>query len=86
MFGRATALREKSGESWDERQMRQELEAERVFSSLSPTTQDEADQLLTEGKVIEAIKLFREETSLGLRDAKIVADHRRRHLRGSTAA
>ncbi|MEL7490511.1 MAG: hypothetical protein AAGJ73_07305 [Pseudomonadota bacterium] len=57
--------------------------AEEAFSALSPTTQDEVDHLITEGKVIEAIKTIRTESGYGLRQAKAIADNRRRMLKGA---
>lgn len=83
LIGRAGRGGEGVRESREERRMRQQIEAERLFSALSPQKQEEADRLLTAGRTIEAVKIIREESGTGLRDAKITADHRRRHLRGA---
>ncbi|MHA7870761.1 MAG: hypothetical protein ACX939_00270 [Hyphococcus sp.] len=81
LFGRASANRE-GRESREERQMRTAHEAEQLFSSLSPSKQEEVDRLLTDGQLIPAIKAIREETGAGLRDAKLAADYRRRMVHG----
>lgn len=76
IVGRATA----GGISSEERaarQMRERQEAEQLFSSLSPTVQQEVDERLKAGKLIEAVKMIREKTGAGLREAKRAADIRR---------
>lgn len=77
MTGRATAG---SGdkESREARVLRQQESAERVFSDLSASTREEVDRLLNDGKIINAVKLIRENAGLGLRDAKLAVDWRRR--------
>lgn len=82
LFGRATARRE-GGESREERRTREAHDAERLFSSLSSSKQEEVDRLLTEGQVIAAVKAIREETGSGLKDAKLATDYRRRMLPGA---
>lgn len=83
LFGRATVRRE-GGEGREERQLREAHEAERLFSSLSASKQEEVDRLLTEGQVIAAVKAIREESGAGLREAKLATDYRRRMLPGSS--
>ncbi len=65
-----------------ERAMRQQQFVEEAFSSLSPTIQQEVDSLISEGKTIEAIKVLRTNSNLGLREAKLLADYRRHLLKG----
>ena len=84
LAGRVTA-NGGSTESAEERRFREDHEAERNFSSLSPSKQTEIDGLLTDGKLIEAIKLIREETGIGLRDAKLAAERRKRMLQGAVS-
>lgn len=85
LFGRASARGGGgNGESDEARRMRIEQAAEQAFSSLTPMAQADVDQLLTNGKLIEAIKRIREETGLGLKDAKDTADYRKRALKGAS--
>lgn len=83
LFGRASARAGGDGESREARRMREQQEAEYAFSSLSPAKQADVDRLLTDGRLIQAVKLIRQESGLGLKEAKSVADHRRRLLKGS---
>ena len=80
-IGRATAGGENT-ESREVRALRAQESAERVFSELSTSNQTEVDRLLFNDEVIAAVKLIREEAGIGLKDAKGVADHRRRKLAG----
>ena len=82
IVGRATA-RGASSEDRAEKQMRALQEAEHLFSSLSPTVQQEVDSFIQSGKPIEAIKIVRQHSGAGLREAKFVVD-RRRAAMGST--
>jgi len=79
LFGRATARRE-GGESGEERRLREAHDAERLFSSLSASKQEEVDRLLTDGHVIAAVKAIREETGSGLKEAKLATDYRRANM------
>ncbi|MAW81701.1 MAG: hypothetical protein CMI63_15800 [Parvularcula sp.] len=79
MAGRMT----RSGESPETRAMRrmeEETKAADAFSSLSPSVQSEVDRLLMDKKLIEAIKVIREHTGLGLKDSKIAAEQRRKQI------
>jgi len=79
--GRAT----KSTLSPEEREaqrMQAEAAAINAFSMLPPSVQSEVDQLLLAKKKIEAIKLIREHTGLGLKDAKTAAEYRERQIKG----
>lgn len=80
IIGRATAGGA-SSEAREERRMNQQMEAERLIASLTPAVQQEVDEKLKAGKLIEAIKIIRENTGAGLRDAKIAADLRRAAIR-----
>ena len=80
LFGRASAG---AREGREERQLREAHDSERAFSSIDPSKQAEVDRLLTDGKMIAAIKGIREATGLGLKDAKTTADWRRRMLSDS---
>lgn len=81
LFGRATA-RGGGGLSREERRTQQRHDAERVFSSLSASKQADADRLLNDGELIEAVKLIRAEAGIGLKEAKAAADLRREVLKG----
>ena len=65
-----------------EQAMRRDQFAEEAFSRLSPNTQDEIDRLVTNGQAIDAIKVVRSDSGYGLREAKIIVDHRRHMLSG----
>lgn len=70
------------GETAEERRMRESLAAQDTFSSIDPSKQAEIDRLLSDGKLIDAIRLIRQETGVGLKEAKTIADTRRRQLKG----
>ena len=53
-----------------------------TIGRLSAQTRAQADAFLRDGKLIEAIKAIREETGLGLRDSKDIADELRRQTGG----
>ena len=55
-------------------------EANAAFANLTPEGQSEVDQLLRDGKLINAVKRIREETGRGLKDAKMIVDARRKTL------
>lgn len=80
MIGRASANRT----SAEERRMRREndeQEASEAFAGLPSPVHADIDRLLLDGKLIEAIKLVREHTGLGLRDSKFAAEQRRRQIK-----
>ncbi len=77
LFGRASA---RGGEGREERRLREAHDAERTFSALDMSKQAEVDRLLTDGKVIAAVKEIRAASGLGLKEAKITADWRRTML------
>ncbi len=81
MAGRATA---NSGdkESRESRALRTEENAERTFSGMTASTREEIDRLLHDGKIIAAVKIVRENSGLGLREAKQAVDWRRRMIKG----
>lgn len=78
MLGRAS----RGGEDADERRMRAELAASERFAALSSADQAEIDALVMSGKTLEAIRLTREKTGLGLKESKDAIDARRRTLKG----
>ena len=86
ILGRATAGNRDSGfgQSRSERLHREHETADMAFSSMSTSKQAEVDRLLSNGRLIEAIKIIRAETNAGLREAKLAADHRRKALRGES--
>ncbi len=80
MAGRATANRG-DAESRETRALRQQESAERIFSEMDASIREEVDRLLNDGKIINAVKIVRENTGLGLRDAKLAVDWRRRMIK-----
>jgi|GEM_PF-1365529 len=84
ILGRATGGGQDGGfgQSRAERLHREHEAGEMAFSSLSVSKQAEVDRLLRDGKVINAVKIIRDETSAGLKEAKLTVDHRRKALRG----
>lgn len=83
LLGRATGGA--SPEERAEKRMRDRQEADALFNRMSPTKQQEVDAELTENKVVEAIKIIREETGASLREAKQAAEARRAAM-GAAAA
>lgn len=81
MLGRATAHRETPVER-ELRRTRENEAGAAAFSSLASSNQTEIDRLIMEGKIIEAIKLVREGTGLGLKESKDAVDARRQALKG----
>lgn len=80
LLGRATA-QQRDGD----RAERKRVEAESAgvtFGALTTAHQTDVDRLVMENKVIEAIKLVREQTGLGLKESKDVVDARRKALKG----
>jgi hypothetical protein len=57
-----------------------EEEAARYFTRLSDSTQAEVDRLLVARKTAHAIKLIRAELNVGLYDAKVIVDQRKRSV------
>ena len=51
-------------------------------SRISPEAQAQIENALQRGKAIEAIRILREDTGLGLKDSKAVIDHWKTQLRG----
>lgn len=81
MAGRATANRGDQ-ESREQKALRRQENAERIFSQMPASTLEEVDRLLRDGKTIEAIKAVRASAGLGLRDAKLAVDWRKRMTQG----
>ena len=82
-LGRASA-RSGGGESGESRRLREQQEIEQLYDGLPSALQEEVDSLLVQGKMLEAIKRIREETGMGLREAKRLVDYRMRMLKGAS--
>jgi len=86
MLGRSTSSKQKQGDrsgiSPNRNSQQRHESADLDFSTLSMSNQAEVDRLLREGKLINAIKIVREETGLGLKEAKEIAEHRQRSVHG----
>ena len=75
------ALKQKVAEL--ERKLNFVMEALRLQYSDVPAAQDgEVIEMIKRGNLIEAIKLYREQTGLGLKEAKDAVDELQRRLRG----
>lgn len=81
-LGRATA-RSETAEQREMRRMREREAGAAALSSLAPSSQADVDRLVMDGKIIEAVKLVREATGLGLKESKDAVDARRAALKGS---
>lgn len=66
-----------SAEERTQRKMEERQEAERLFAGLSPEVQQEVDVRIQRGKIIEAVKIVRENSGAGLKEAKQAVDVRR---------
>lgn len=75
-LGRMTGRAEGSPEN----RMAQSAASSELFSSMAPDKQADVDRLISERKYIEAIKLVRDVTGAGLREAKLAVDERRKQL------
>ena len=82
MIGRAGAGRRESPEEREMRRMREGERAATAFAALSPSVQADVDRLLLDRKKIEAIKLIREHTGMGLKESKDAAEHRQSEING----
>lgn len=82
MAGRASAGPRESPEDRELRRMREGERAAGAFAALSPSVQADVDRLLLDGKKIEAIKIIREQTGMGLKESKGVADQRQTRIKG----
>lgn len=80
LLGRATA--QKRDDERAEQKLRDAEAAQLSFGTLTAANQSDVDRLVTENKMIEAIKLVREQTGLGLKESKDVVDIRRKALKG----
>ena len=63
-----------------EREVADREQVENALAELSSDVQTEVDRLLTEHRKIEAIKIFREATGLGLKQSKDAVEVRQRSL------
>lgn len=66
-----------SSEERMQRKMEERQEAERLFAGLAPEVQQDIDARIQNGKIIEAVKIVRENSGSGLKDAKQAVDARR---------
>ena len=82
MIGRSVGRSHESPEAREMRRMEEQTKAADAFASLTPSIQTDVDRLLLDDKKIQAIKLIRENTGMGLKDSKIAADLRRDQIHG----
>lgn len=66
-----------SSEERMQRKMEERQKAERLFAGLAPEVQQDIDARIQNGKIIEAVKIVRENSGSGLKDAKQAVDARR---------
>lgn len=78
IFGRLSAGG--GGGDREVRRMQAQEQSRQALASLSPNRQAEIDQLVRDKRVIEAIKLMRETSGLGLKESKDAIDARRREI------
>lgn len=76
LFGRAT--KPASPQERERRRLVEEEEIETAVSGLSASKWAEIDRLLSDRKKIDAIKVLREATGLGLKLSKMAVERRRR--------
>lgn len=62
------------------RRQRAEGDAREVWRNLSPQAKSRVDELLGDRKMIEAVKVVRNESGVGLKAAKAVVDLRRKEM------
>ncbi len=79
-IGRMSAGKSESAGEREMRRMQEEQAAEDTFASLSPSVQADVDRLLADKKVIDAVKVVRENTGKGLKESKDVVDQRRKQF------
>ena len=66
-----------SSEERMQQRMEERQAAERLFAGLPPEVQQDIDARIQDGKIIEAVKIVRENSGAGLKDAKQAVDARR---------
>ncbi len=76
LFGRAT--KPVDPQERERRRLVEEAEIETAVSGLSASKWEEIDRLLSDRKKIEAIKVLREATGLGLKLSKMAVENRGR--------
>ena len=81
MAGRATSRRD-TGESREMKALRIQQAADEAYSGLTSSSQEEVDRLIRDGKIIQAVKVVRENTGFGLKESKDTVDQRRRMIKG----
>jgi ribosomal protein L7/L12 len=74
LLGRVT--KGASPEERQRRRMAEELEIETAMAGLDASKLEEVDRLMTDGKKIEAIKILRAATGLGLKLSKTAVERR----------
>lgn len=82
LLGRATAQRGETGLTREERRRREVDEAATALSALEPSKLADVDRLLARGKIIDAVRLVRTETGMGLYESKLAVDQRRAVIKG----
>ncbi|WP_425410274.1 hypothetical protein [Hyphococcus sp.] len=76
LAGRVTASG-MSSEARTQKRMEARQDAERLFAGLPPEIQQDVDARIQNGKIIEAVKIVRENSGAGLKDSKQAVDARR---------
>lgn len=66
-----------SSEEKMQKKMEERQEAERLFAGLPPQVQQDIDARIQDGKIIEAVKIIRDNSGAGLKEAKQAVDARR---------
>lgn len=81
ILGRASARGgDGGGESRQARRLRESEEATAAFAALDLSKQADIDRLIADGRIIDAVKLLRESTGMGLYESKLAIDERRRNV------
>lgn len=86
LFGRASARGGEGGgggESRQARRLRETEEATAALAALDLSKQADLDRLIADGRIIDAVKLLREATGMGLYESKLAVDERRKSVSGS---
>jgi ribosomal protein L7/L12 len=74
LLGRASSG--SNAEARERRRLEEEQEVESALTRVAPSKLAEIDRLLADRKKIEAIKLLREQTGLGLKASKLAGERR----------
>lgn len=81
ILGRASARGgEGGGESRQARRLHDIERATAALAALEMSKQAELDRLITDGRIIDAVRLLREATGMGLYESKLAVDERRKSV------